>query len=695
MVGDTSASVVIGAEAYNSAHVASASVITASGLSLVSIVGNLNSYTSDYTLAANALTVAGSITPYTITPTLSAANTSKTYDGTTSVGSGFAATLTAAGVGGDTFTLSDGSESYNSAHVVSASSITSSGISLSAVGGTLNSATSDYALGSTSAAVSAAITPYTITPTLSAANTSKTYDGTTSVGSGFTATLTAAGVGGDTFTLSDGSESYNSAHVVSASSITSSGISLSAVAGTLNSATSDYALASTSAAVAGTINPVTLTPTLTATGTSKVYDGTTLVSSSFAPTIALSGFVVGDTSASVVIGAEAYNSAHVVSASLISVSSLSISGVTGGLNSSSSDYVLASTLLTTSGQILPLTVSPSVSATGTVKAYDGNASVGSAFAATITASGLVGDGLVLASSSQAYNSAEVASATNISIAGLVINHVSGVNASLPSDYALSANAVTVPGTITLASSGPVVLPVLLPPATVPIANASVTTSVTNVLGNTRTSPTGDNGSTNASSSNNPLVSDSVASVAASSLSNSAAPAVANTVTTTADLSAGIASNSTVITNPSSAMSASSSSSSTSSNGASSNTAVVPVGNQSPGVVVRVISAPTQQNLGLVTVTLPSGYSTSGVGLVVDLPAELVQVSQQTQNKIQVLTTQNGPLPSWLKFDAEKNTLIAGAVPDGAFPYKVNVWIGQTRTIVEIAEEKSTLSGANQ
>ena len=123
--------------------------------------------------------------------------------------------------------------------------------------------------------------------------------------------------------------------------------------------------------------------------------------------------------------------------------------------------------------------------------------------------------------------------------------------------------------------------------------------------------------------------------------------------------------------------------------------MVPVGNQSPGVVVRVISAPTQQNLGLVTVTLPSGYSTSGVGLVVDLPAELVQVSQQTQNKIQVLTTQNGPLPSWLKFDAEKNTLIAGAVPDGAFPYKVNVWIGQTRTIVEIAEEKSTLSGANQ
>ena len=193
MVGDTSASVVIGAEAYNSAHVASASVITASGLSLASIVGNLNSYTSDYTLAANALTVAGSITPYTITPTLSAANTSKTYDGTSSVGSGFTATLTAAGVGGDTFTLSDGSESYNSAHVVSASSITSSGISLSAVAGTLNSATSDYALASTSAAVAATINPVTLTPTFTATGTSKVYDGTTLVSSSFAPTIALSG----------------------------------------------------------------------------------------------------------------------------------------------------------------------------------------------------------------------------------------------------------------------------------------------------------------------------------------------------------------------------------------------------------------------------------------------------------------------------------------------------------------------
>jgi hypothetical protein len=111
-------------------------------------------------------------------------------------------------------------------------------------------------------------------------------------------------------------------------------------------------------------------------------------------------------------------------------------------------------------------------------------------------------------------------------------------------------------------------------------------------------------------------------------------------------------------------------------------------------LVRVVNSPTLQTQGLVTVTLPMGYSTAGVGVVVDLPTELVQVSHETQSPIQVLTSQNRPLPAWLKFDAEKNTLIMGAVPEKAFPYKVNVWIGQTRTVVEITEEMSKLPGIN-
>ena len=92
---------------------------------------------SDYALAAqpSISSVAGTITAATLTPSLSNAGVSKTYDGTTETA--ITPTYTFAGlVSGDTAaTLSNTSKTYNSAHVVGANKVTVSGLSISAITG--------------------------------------------------------------------------------------------------------------------------------------------------------------------------------------------------------------------------------------------------------------------------------------------------------------------------------------------------------------------------------------------------------------------------------------------------------------------------------------------------------------------------------------------------------------------------------
>src|SRR5471030_2609020 len=116
--------------------------------------------------------------------------------------------------------------------------------------------------------------------------------------SGFTPTYSVTGfVTGDTgATITNTGSVYNSAHVATATTVTTSGLALTAITGSNSSAASDYSVNS-SANVSATITAKSLTPTLSNTGVTKVYDATTSAPAGFTPTYTFSGLVSGDTTA--------------------------------------------------------------------------------------------------------------------------------------------------------------------------------------------------------------------------------------------------------------------------------------------------------------------------------------------------------------------------------------------------------------
>ncbi len=185
----------------------------------------------------------------------------------------------------------------------------------------------DLSFGTLSATLT--IDPATLTPTLINSGVTKTYNGTTAAPTGFIPTYSYSGlVAGDTgASLTDTGVAYNSAHVASATDVVVSGLSISGITGSNGSLTSDYVLASTSASVAASITPVTLTPTLTNSGVTKIYNGTTAAPVGFTPTYSYTGLISGDTGASLTDTSATYNSAHVASATDVSVSGLSISAI--------------------------------------------------------------------------------------------------------------------------------------------------------------------------------------------------------------------------------------------------------------------------------------------------------------------------------------------------------------------------------
>ena len=441
--------------AYNSSHVVSASSINANGSLGVDIISSTNgSQSTDYSLAPPAISpVAGTITPASLTPTLTNSGVTKTYDGTTNAPAGFTPTYSFSGlVSGDTnASLTDTAVAYDSAHVVGATNVAVSGLSISGITGSKGSQATDYALTASSASVAASITPTPLTIGLSnVANVTKTYDGTTVAPGGFSPTYSFTGlIAGDSATVSSAATPlFNSPHVATATAITQGGLFLTSITGngSDNSVLGDYTLSSTTAAtaagVAG-ITPATLTPTLTNSGVTKTYDGTTNAPAGFTPTYSFSGLISGDTNASLTDTAVAYNSAHVPSATDVTVSGLSIGGITGSNGSQASDYTLASAGDNVAASITPAPLTIGLTNTANVtKTYDGNTAAPGGFSPTYSFVGLVaGDSASVSSSATPlFNSAHVAAATAITQGGLSLTSITGNGSdnSVLGDYDLSS-----------------------------------------------------------------------------------------------------------------------------------------------------------------------------------------------------------------------------------------------------------------
>ncbi len=381
--------------------------------------------------------------------------------------SGFSPTYSFVGlVAGDSATVSSpATPVFNSSHVASATAITQGGLSLASISGngSDNSVLGDYTLSNTTASTGAGvacITPLVLTataPTIGGTLT-KVYDGTTAAtDASLNGGNVSGALSGDSLSLDTSGIAldYNSSHVLSASSISASGsLAVDIVSSTNGSQSTDYSVAlPTIAAVAGTITPAILTPTLTNSGVTKVYDGTTNAPAGFTPTYSYSGLVSGDIGASLTDTSAAYNSAHVASATDVTVSGLSISSITGSNSSLASDYSLAPSSVNTAATITPATLTLILTNSSVTKIYDGTTNAPAGFTPTYSYSGLVsGDtSAAVTDTSVAYNSADVVNASNVTVSGLSISGITGSNSSLTSDYSLASSSASVPASITPAA----------------------------------------------------------------------------------------------------------------------------------------------------------------------------------------------------------------------------------------------------
>ena len=101
------------------------------------------------------------------------------------------------------------------------------------------------------------------------------------------------------------------------------------------------------------------------------------------------------------------------------------------------------------------------------------------------------------------------------------------------------------------------------------------------------------------------------------------------------------------------------------------------------VVVNVLRAPTAQSVGLITVTLPMGLTSSDVETLIPLVDHISSADSTSKNEV-LLTLPNGKqLPSWITYNTEKKALVLVAVPDASFPFQMLMNVDGQRSLLQI------------
>jgi hypothetical protein len=457
----------IGSYTYNSKDVATANTVTESGLSIT------GAQAGDYSLTAPSFSA--TITTKPLTYSGVSVPASKIYDATTvAVLSGTAVLqpAEAAGSGGtsdgvpynvDSVSLAGtATGGYNSKDVASATNVIFTGVSLTGTG------TGNYSL--TTLIQGATITPKALTAQGTLSGGSKVYNATTTATpSGSAALQTAEAVGsgstvdgkpytGDTVTLTGtATYAFNSKDVATATAITESGLSLSgAQAG-------DYSL------TAPTLSAAITAKALTVAGlsfSSRIYDGTAIATPTGTATLQTAEAAgagttadgkpyTGDTVGMSGTGSYTYNSKDVATATTINASGLLLSGA------QASDYTL--TTPSFSATITPKALTYSGVSVPASKIYDARTTaVVSGTAALQPAepagSGSTSDGApysvdsvsLAGTATGAYNSKDVASATNVIFTGVSLTGTGTANYSLITSTqaaTVTQKALTAQGTL--------------------------------------------------------------------------------------------------------------------------------------------------------------------------------------------------------------------------------------------------------
>ncbi|MDO9024143.1 YDG domain-containing protein, partial [Zwartia sp.] len=264
--------------------------------------------------AANTTTVTtANITPLPLN--VSATGTDKVYDGNTTD----IVTLAATPIAGDTVTLANTAANFVDKNVGTAKTVNVTGI-------TIAGADAGNYTANTTTATTASITPLPLT--VSATGTDKVYDGNTTD----IVTLAATPIAGDTVTLANTAANFVDKNVGTAKTVNVTRI-------TIAGADAGNYTANTTTATTASITPLPLT--VSATGSDKVFDGTTTATVALADN-RIAGDVIGTS-----YTAANFNTPAVGNDKPIAVTGISTTGTDAG------NYTY-NTSTTTSANITPV-----------------------------------------------------------------------------------------------------------------------------------------------------------------------------------------------------------------------------------------------------------------------------------------------------------------------------------------------------
>ncbi|MCC7703651.1 filamentous hemagglutinin N-terminal domain-containing protein [Janthinobacterium sp. GW460P] len=362
----------------------------------------------NYDFLNNTASATASITPKAVTLSgVTAGN--KVYDGTTAaVLSG--GTLTGM-VADETLGFSGGVGSFSDKNAGTGKLVTISGASLQDGTGLA----SNYAF-SSPANVNADISKATISGVTNVGVNNKTYDGSAMATLSGAATFNGM-VNGDSLTVA-GNGAFSDKNAGTGKTVAVSGI-------TLGGADADnYNLASTVATGTASITPASISAISGIAAANKVYDGGTAASLNLAGA-SFNGMVAGDVlslAGGPVLGA--FSDKNAATGKTVNISGLGLAGADAG------NYVLASSLASTTADITPAALT--VSASGVNKVYDATTNA----VVSLRDNRIGNDQLTIASNGASFSDKNAGAGKTVTVAGI---RLSGADAG---NYVVNTTAST-------------------------------------------------------------------------------------------------------------------------------------------------------------------------------------------------------------------------------------------------------------
>ena len=379
-------------------------------------LGDGSGLASNYTFSGG--TQVASITPAFISGVSGLTAVSKVYDGTT-VAAVTGGTLLGA-LPGDSVALGLGSASFNDKNVGKAKPVAVTGLTL------IGADAANYTLGSSSASVSADITPKALSVSaVTAAN--KVYDGSNvaTVSGG----VLSGAITGDAVSLGVLSGAFSDKNAGLGKTVNITGLSLSG-ADALN-----YTLGSTTASTTADISQAAISSVGRITASSKVYDGNTSATLNTA-SASFAGAISGD-SLSVATATGVFSDKNAGLGKAVNITGLSLSGA-DALN-----YTLGSTTASTTADISRAVITGVSGIVVNDKVYDGKTT------ATVVTSGvnfaglIAGDHVTVGSLDSAFIDRNVGRGKAVNLSNLTLSGPDSVNYTVTGIFAPATGNITV------------------------------------------------------------------------------------------------------------------------------------------------------------------------------------------------------------------------------------------------------------